>query len=88
MKKDKAFFFVDYEGIRQLLQQFGVATVPNCTAGFASGPCQITATNPITAAAIANTLSLYPAPQCSKLRRRPRARRRRLATTRFTRITC
>ncbi len=61
--KDKAFFFVDYEGIRQLLQQFGVATVPNCTAGFASGPCQITATNPTTAAAIANTLSLYPAPQ-------------------------
>ena len=63
VKKDKAFFFVDYEGIRQLLQQFGVATVPNCTGGFASGPCQITATNPVTAAAIANTLSLYPAPQ-------------------------
>src|SRR5579864_893703 len=53
VKKDKAFFFVDYEGIRQLLQQFGVATVPNCTAGFATGPCAITATNPITAAAIA-----------------------------------
>ena len=60
--KDKAFFFVDYEGIRQLLQQFGIATVPNCTGGFVTGPCAITATNPITAAAIANTLALYPAP--------------------------
>ena len=55
--KDKAFFFVDYEGIRQLLQQFGVATVPNCPTA-----CTITATNPIAAAAIANTLALYPKP--------------------------
>lgn len=55
--KDKAFFFVDYEGIRQYLQQFGVATVPNCPSA-----CTPTATNPITAAAIVNTLALYPKP--------------------------
>jgi len=58
VKKDKAFFFVDYEGIRQLLQQFvGNATVPNCPAA-----CTITATNPTTIAAIANTLAIYPKP--------------------------
>ena len=58
VKKDKAFFFVDYEGIRQYLQQFvGNATVPNCPAA-----CTITATNPTTIAAIANTLAIYPKP--------------------------
>ena len=60
--KDKAFFFVDYEGIRQFLQQFATPFVPNCTGGFKSGPCAITATNPTTAAAIANTLAIFPKP--------------------------
>ena len=34
------------------------------------------------------SVDLSSAPKCFKLRRRPRAKRRRLATTRFTRITC
>jgi hypothetical protein len=57
VKKNKAFFFVDYEGIRQLLEENKVATVPNCPAA-----CTITATNPTTRAAIANTLAIYPKP--------------------------
>ena len=58
--KDKAFFFVDYEGIRQFLQQFvGVATVPNCPSA-----CQpdVSVTNPQTAKAITDTLAIYPKP--------------------------
>ena len=63
IEKDKLFFFVDYEGIRQFLNQsVGQALVPDCSAGFTTGFCAITATNPTTAAAIANTLRLYPAP--------------------------
>src|SRR5229473_6773990 len=49
VKKDKAFFFVDYEGIRQLFEENKVATVPNCPSA-----CTITATNPVTRQAIAN----------------------------------
>jgi len=61
--KDKLFFFVDYEGIRSYLDQsVGTASVPNCSGGFTSGFCAITATNPTTAAAIKNTLLLYPQP--------------------------
>jgi hypothetical protein len=56
--KDKAFFFVDYEGIRQLLQQFGVATVPNCPSACAPAASDSLAT----ATAVANTLALYPKP--------------------------
>ena len=63
IQKDKFFFFVDYEGIRQYLQQnVGLANVPDCSGGFTSGYCNITATNPVTAAAIKNTLLLYPTP--------------------------
>jgi len=62
IKKDKAFFFVDYEGIRSLFEENKVATVPNCTAGFSTGTCAITATNPTSAQAIANTLLIYPTP--------------------------
>ena len=57
VKKDKAFFFFDYEGVRQALQQFGVALVPNCPSA-----CTPTAKNLITAAAITNTLAIYPKP--------------------------
>jgi hypothetical protein len=63
VKKDRAFFFVDYEGIRQFLQQnVGLANVPNCPAA-----CKITATNPVTAQAIANTLALYPKPDPGRI---------------------
>ncbi len=59
LKKDKAFFFVDYEGIRQLLEENKVATVPACNV---PGICTPTATNPVTAQAIANVLAIYPKP--------------------------
>jgi hypothetical protein len=57
VKKDKAFFFVDYEGIRQLFEENKVATVPNCPLA-----CTITATNPVARQAIADTLAIYPKP--------------------------
>ncbi len=62
--KDKAFFFVDYEGIRQLLQQFGVATVPNCPAAC-SLPASVT--NPAVATAILDTLAIYPKPDPGRI---------------------
>ncbi len=55
IKKDKAFFFVNYEGLRQLLGETKVATVPD------AAHRTVTATNPAVAAAIAKTLALYPA---------------------------
>ncbi len=55
MKKDKAFFFVDYEGIRQLFEENKVATVPACNV---PGTCTITATNPTSIQAITNTLAI------------------------------
>src|SRR5579864_8481535 len=57
VKKDKAFFFVDYEGTRQLLEENKVATVPACPAA-----CTITATNPVSRRAIANVLQVFPTP--------------------------
>jgi len=58
VKKDKAFFFVDYEGIRQLYEENKLATVPACTATS----CIPTATNPTTVRAIENVLNIFPAP--------------------------
>ena len=55
IKKDKAFFFVNYEGIQQLLGETQVASVP-------AGNPVITATNPATVQAIAATLALWPQP--------------------------
>lgn len=57
LKKDKAFFFVDYEGIRQFLEQNQTATVPNCPSA-----CVVTATNPVVATAIMDTLAIFPKP--------------------------
>ncbi len=59
VKKDKAFFFANYEGIQQLLGETKIAMVPACNV---SGTCTITATNSATAQAIAQTLALYPTP--------------------------
>jgi len=59
VKKDKAFFFVNYEGVRQLLSESYEATVPACNV---PGVCTPTATNPAVAQEIANTLSLFPTP--------------------------
>jgi hypothetical protein len=55
IKKNKMFFFANYEGIRQLLGETKIAFVPTC-----NPKCVITATNPATAQAIAQTLALYP----------------------------
>src|SRR5262245_48530489 len=57
LRRTKLFFFLDYEGIRQLLEENKVATVPNCPA-----VCTPTATNPVTRQAIINTLAIYPKP--------------------------
>jgi len=57
IKKDKLFFFVNYEGLRQSLATTNIATVPACLPN-----CTITATNPVVASAIANILKLYPTP--------------------------
>lgn len=54
VKKDKAFFFFNYEGVRSDQGTSQIATVP------IAGPSAITATDPKTAAAVAAVLALYP----------------------------
>jgi hypothetical protein len=61
IRKNKMFFFVNYEGIRQLLGETEVAFVPACN--LVPSTCTITAANPVTAQAVAQTLALYPAAQ-------------------------
>src|SRR5579871_2387506 len=56
IKKNKAFFFVNYEGIRQALGETKVATVPD------SSSRTVTAANSTTAQAIAATVALFPLP--------------------------
>jgi len=58
IKKDKAFFFVNYEGIQQLLGETKVAFVPDA----AHRAIASSVTNPVTAQALANTIALYPLP--------------------------
>lgn len=71
VKKDKAFFFMDYEGIRQLLQVNGLATVPNCPS--ACTPITVLngqptpAANAVTYQAIVNTLAIYPKPDPGRI---------------------
>jgi len=60
IKKDKMFFFVNYEGIQLTQGETQIALVPGCNlAQFAAG-CVPTARNPATAQAIANTLHVWP----------------------------
>jgi len=59
VKKDKAFFFVNYEGIRQALTEVAVAFLPDCAL---ANVCTPTTTNAQAAQAIRNTLALYPSP--------------------------
>ncbi len=59
LRKDKMFFFVNYEGIWQLLAQTRIATVPGATSRT---PSFARATNPTTYDAIVNTLAIYPLP--------------------------
>jgi len=59
VKKDKAFFFVNYESVRQSLATTQIALVPACN--LVPTACTITAANPATAAAVSSVLALYPA---------------------------
>ena len=59
LKKNKMFFFVNYEGVWQLLAQTRIATLPNATSRT---PSFARATNPATYDAIVNTLAIYPLP--------------------------
>ena len=56
IKKDKAFFFVNYEGIRKVQGQSQIVTVPDLNHRTS------TSTNPQTAAAVNAVMALYPAP--------------------------
>jgi len=56
VKKNKAFFFVNYEGIRQQLGETEIATVP------ATSARTVTSTGPATAQALTAALALYPLP--------------------------
>ena len=64
IKKDKLFFFGNYEAIRRTLGVVKTVPVPNCTAAnaFTGGACTPTTTDPATAAAIINVLKLFPTP--------------------------
>jgi hypothetical protein len=59
VKRDKAFFFVNYEGVWQLLAQTKIATVPDATHRT---PTFARATNPVGYDGITNALALYPLP--------------------------
>lgn len=59
VKKDKMFFFVNDEGIWQLLAQTKIATVPDANH---RAPSFARATNPTSYDAIASALSIYPLP--------------------------
>ena len=71
IKKDKAFFFVNYEGLRSSLGQTQVAFVPDANARLGFLPCNVASTFTCnTATNLANvgiapngalTLALYPA---------------------------
>jgi hypothetical protein len=57
IKKDKAFFFVNYEGIQQLLGETKVAFVPDAAHRSPAGTV-----SPTQASYIAATMALYPLP--------------------------
>ena len=58
IKKDKMFFFVNYEGVQLVQGESKLGPVPGCNLNPAK--CVITAANPATAAAIASTLAIFP----------------------------
>src|SRR6266852_3717058 len=59
VKKDKAFFFVNYEGVWQFQVQTKLATVPDSSHRT---PMFARATNPVSYDGIVNALALYPVP--------------------------
>ncbi len=58
IKKDKMFFFFNYEGIRLVQGETRIAQVPGCNLNPAN--CVPTTTNPVAAQAIVNTLQAWP----------------------------
>ncbi|MGA2213694.1 MAG: carboxypeptidase regulatory-like domain-containing protein, partial [Bryobacteraceae bacterium] len=71
IKKDKMFFFVNYEGLRQLLGETQIAFVPDANAHQGLLPCAAAPGSPCGANGLANvgvapnvasTLALYPVP--------------------------
>jgi hypothetical protein len=62
IKKDKTFFFLNYEGLRQLLGETKVAFVPDANAHQGLIPLNGVLTNVGVAPNIASTLALYPLP--------------------------
>lgn len=63
LKRDKAFFFVNYEGIRKLQGFSQTVTVPSNPACPLTCRLSSTAADPKTAAAVNAVLALYPFPQ-------------------------
>ncbi len=67
IKKDKLFFFVNYEGVQLVQGEAKLGNVTGCRPdetlaglGASTARCAITATNPLTAAAVARTLMEWP----------------------------
>jgi hypothetical protein len=60
IKKDKMFFFVNYEGIQLAQGETQIAVVPGCNLPAFAANCVPTTTNPATAQAIVNTLHVWP----------------------------
>jgi hypothetical protein len=60
VKRDKAFFFVNYEGFRQLLGETKIANVPGCNLNPSNCVPLATVTNPAVRQAITNALAIYP----------------------------
>ena len=58
IKKDKMFFFVNYEGIQLVQGVSHVGNVPGCN--LIQANCNVTAANPATAQAIRNVLAIFP----------------------------
>ena len=58
IKKDKMFFFVNYEGIRLVQGVSRIGNVPGCN--LIPANCIVTASNPATAQALTNTLKIFP----------------------------
>ena len=79
IKKDKLFFFVNYEGIRQVQGFSQTVTVPLARTS--------TATNPASAAAVNAVLALYPQPRLISTLPLGRARQPLLLVSLRTKIT-
>ena len=60
IKKDRAFFFVNYEGLRFVRGESKLGNVPGCNLSAFAARCTPQTANPQTAQAITDTLKLWP----------------------------